>query len=301
MSTLPHRGRWLLPTLLFILGMGEQARAADSLSVPRADGASTPIVVYRPNPVPPPRAGNPCPPLAVISHGAGASETSYGYLGKAMADLGYIAVVMGHRESGKAALRASMRANGMRQGVAGLVADPSAESARLLDLDATLTWADAQCQSPFKVLLGHSMGSSTVMLEAGARNIIGVAAPPAGQDRFDAYVALSPEGPGIVFPEHAWHDIHKPVLILTGTRDQSLTGPPKTRQIPWADLPGIKTHCQWQGVIEGATHLNFAGVGLGADPVEALVARTLPVFLNGVRHELCAQPAAVTGLTLTIK
>jgi hypothetical protein len=50
------------------------------------------------------------------------------------------------------------------------------------------------------------------MLEAGAINMIAVASPPSGQDRFDAYVALSPEGPGIVFPDRAWRGIHKPML-----------------------------------------------------------------------------------------
>ena len=62
------------------------------------------------------------------------------------------------------------------------------------------------------------MGAVTVMLEAGAKNIIGVAPSAAGLDRFDAYVALSPEGPGIIFSERAWHGIHKPLLVLTGTR-----------------------------------------------------------------------------------
>jgi hypothetical protein len=142
------------------------------------------------------------------------------------------------------------------------------------------------------------MGSITVMLESGAKNMIDVASPPAGQDRFDAYVALSPEGPGVVFPEHAWGGITKPMLILTGTRDQSLKGGPRARQIPWHELPGSKTKCQWMGVIDGATHMNFAGNGPGAERVDAMVTRTAAAFLSGVRAGKCALPDATAGMKL---
>ena len=146
------------------------------------------------------------------------------------------------------------------------------------------------------------MGAITVMLEAGARNRIGVASPPAGRDRFDAYVALSPEGPGVVFAEHAWKGIEKPLLILTGTRDQALEGGPETRQIPWRELPGDGArHCQWMGVIDGATHMNFAGTGLGAPGVETKVTRTVAAFLEGVRKGSCVLPTGHPGMTLQAK
>lgn len=215
--------------------------AQQHVSVPRADGKTTPLLVYTAV-----GSGESCAPLAIISHGAGGSENGYRYLAQAMAQLGYTAVAMGHRESGSAALEADMRQYGLRDGVRELVADPNAEQARLLDVSAALEWADSQCRAPFRVLLGHSMGAETAMLEAGAKNRIAVVSPPAGQDRFDAYVALSPEGPGIVFPNDAWSGIRKPVLILTGTLDQSLKGGPKARLIPWSDLPGTASNCQWR-------------------------------------------------------
>ena len=216
--------------LLLVLPAFAQKRA----SAPRADGASTPLLVY-------PAKGRPaggCAPLAVISHGAGGSEDGYRYLAEAMARDGFTAVVMGHRESGLASLRADMREHGILPGVEALVADPKAEQARLLDAGAALQWSAESCKAPFRVLLGHSMGAETVMLEAGARNLLGIASPPAGRDRFDAYVALSPEGPGIVFPEHAWGGIRKPMLVLTGTRDQSLKGGPRRARFRGAGLPG---------------------------------------------------------------
>jgi predicted dienelactone hydrolase len=272
------------------------APAASHISTPRADGQTTPLLVYAAEGV---TSG--CAPLAVISHGAGGSEEGYRYLAQAMSRLGYTAVVMGHRESGLSALRADMRAHGFRQGVQALVVDPHAEETRLLDVGAALKWADRQCAAPFRVLLGHSMGAETVMLEAGAKNIIGVDPAVAGQDRFDAYVALSPEGPGIVFAEHAWSGIHKPMLILTGTRDQSLKGGPPVRQIPWRELPGNAAQCQWLGVVDGATHLNFAGTGIGSERVKPLVTQTVADFLAGVQAGACHLPQTGSAMTMQAK
>ena len=273
--------------------LGAQQRA----SAPRSDGHTTPLMVYSAS-----GAGAGCPPLAVISHGAGGSEEGYQYLAAFLARQGYTAVVMGHRESGLKALTRDMRADGFMDGLRALVGDRGAEEARLLDAGAALQWANAQCTPPFRVLLGHSMGAETVMLEAGARNMVGVRSPPAGENRFDAYVALSPEGPGVVFPDHAWEKIHKPLLVLTGTRDQSLKGGPKARQIPWQDLPGDGARrCQWMGVIDGATHMNFAGNGIGASRVQPMVTETIARFLAGVRAGACKLPPPPRGMTLQAK
>lgn len=271
--------------------------AQQHFDVPRSDGRTTPLEIYAAE-----GAGSACAPLAVISHGAGGSENGYRYLAQAMAHMGYTTIVMGHRESGLAALRADIRADGMFRGIRALVVDTNAEQARLLDVGAALKWANSQCAAPFRVLLGHSMGGETVMLEAGAKNIVGVASPPAGQDRFDAYIALSPEGPGVVFPEAAWSGIHKPMLILTGTRDQSLQGGPQARQVPWHNLPGRSDRCQWLGVIRGATHMNFAGNGVGKQQVEPLVTQTINEFLSDVRQsQACVAPASTAEMELQIK
>jgi dienelactone hydrolase len=287
--------------LAIILTFANGAVAQQRASAPREDGQTTPLLVYG-------AAGSVsgCAPLALISHGAGGSEDGYRYLAEAMSQQGFTAVVMGHRESGLEAMRKEMRALGIMRGVTALVASPTAEGARLKDLTAALKWAETQCHPPYKVLLGHSMGAETVLLEAGARNMIGLSAPPTGQsqtgqDRFDAYVALSPEGPGIIFPDDAWSGIRKPVLIMTGTRDQSLKGGPEARLIPWNDLPGTPAHCQWVGVIDGAMHGNFAGDGIGAKKVEEDVTRTIATWLDGVRKQACVLPAATKGLNLRSK
>lgn len=285
---------WII--VMLACGIVQPLAAQERVEAPRDDGQSTPLLVYSAK-----GPGSACPPLALISHGAGGSENGYRYLAGAMANLGYTSIVMGHRESGLPALTSDMRRYGVKSGVQALVADTEAEQARLLDVNAALRWADSRCHAPFRVLLGHSMGSETVMLEAGARNIISIKSPPAGQDRFDAYVALSPEGSGIVFPRDAWSSIHKPVLILTGTRDQALNGGPESRQEPWHDLPGTPSHCQWMGVIEGANHMNFAGSGFGHLRVEPQAAQTIAAFLAGVRQRSCKLPPQSRSMTLQAK
>lgn len=288
---------WRLAILCLVAGLSAVSVAAQRrIDAPRSDGRTTPLLIYQAE-----GAGSGCAPLAILSHGAGGSENGYRYLAEAMSREGFTTIVMGHRESGLAALRADMMADGIHEGIQALVADANAEEARLLDVGAALKWADAQCRAPFRVLLGHSMGAETTMLEAGARNMIGVVEPPAGRDRFDAYIALSPEGPAVVFPDHAWSGIHKPMLILTGTRDQSLNGGPEARLIPWTGLPGTAGRCQWEGVIEGATHMNFAGSGLGHERVEPLITQTIHSFLSGVRAGSCGLPAAVPGIALKSK
>jgi predicted dienelactone hydrolase len=266
------------------------------VSEPRSDGHITQLKVH-----PPVGAVSGCAPLAVISHGAGGSENGYCYLAKTLSQMGFLAIVMGHHESGGAALRSDLFKYGVKRGIRMLVTNRQAEEARLLDVGAALDWAEGKCKPPYRVLLGHSMGSETVMLEAGARNMIGVSDPPAGQDRFDAYVALSPEGPGIVFPDHAWTEIRKPLLVLTGTRDQALQGGPQSRKVPWREMPGSAGGCQWMGVIDGATHLNFAGIGFGSRHVDSLVTQTIAAFLDGARKGKCTLPPPIAGLTLQAK
>jgi predicted dienelactone hydrolase len=284
-------------TLLSALAV-TATEAQTTASAKRSDGQMTPLEIFEASG---PRAhAEGCAPLAVISHGAGGSEHQLEYLGRALSADGFTVVLMGHRESELPALRADMRANGFMGGLRALVTDRNAESARLLDVGAALQWAEARCHAPFRVLVGHSMGAETTMLEAGAKNVIGVGSPPAGLDRFDSYVPLSPEGPGPVFLDGAWTGIRKPVLVVTGTRDQSLAGGPEARTIPWKELPADGTRgCHWMGVISGATHMDIGGNGNVA--VQSQVIQMVEDFLDGVRAGKCSAPASTAVLKISAK
>jgi predicted dienelactone hydrolase len=272
--------------LALLMLLATASAAADPILVKRADGADVQLEVYAPE------AGD-CAPLALISPGAGSTEKGMRYLAKALRKSGWLSAVMGHKESGPEALHDDITAAGLRGGLLKLTSTPSAYRARLMDIAATLKWADSACPTRFKVLIGHSMGAATVMIEAGARNKLGVS----GEDRFDAYVALSPQGPGAIFPAQAWASIHKPMLILTGTGDKALEGDWRTRTLPFESLP---PGCKWLGIIDGASHMNFAGSGFSWH-VEKTVLRLIDAFLAGARAGQCVPPSTEKDVTLRTK
>lgn len=260
------RAQLLTAGLALALAIPAPIVGQETISLRRADGQSLRIRPY-------PAASGTWRGIAILSHGAGGSEEGLGYLAQAMAADGYLAAVIGHNDS-------------------------AAYRGRLMDVAAARAWASARCQGKESVLLGHSMGAATVMMEAGARNGVGAA----GADAFDAYVALSPQGVGSLFPAGAWSRIHRPVLSITGTRDTAPGGAPggaswQRRTEPFA---GMSPGCKWLAVIDGATHLDFGGRG-GAPLVEDLTVQTIRAFLRGMRFGNCAAPSPTRGIELQVK
>jgi predicted dienelactone hydrolase len=272
-------------TLLF--GAVSLAWAQETLQLQRQDHNFLQATAYAPT-------AATCRGIAIVSPGAGGSEQGYRYLGETMSSLGYVAVIVGHEESGRRALRQHVRSNGLREGLAELITDPDAYRSRFMDIAAARKWAEGSCKASETLLIGHSMGAATVMMEAGARNKVGAQ----GADSFSVYIALSPQGAGSIFPENAWSGIRKPVLMLTGTRDSELGGASwETRTQPFRNMP---PGCKWLGVIDGASHLNFAGNGLSRK-TEALTAQTIGAFLDGVHRNDCSPQARVAGMDLSTK
>lgn len=272
---------------LLAIGATGIACAQALITLRREDQKTLLIAAY-------PSVSTTCQGIAVISPGAGGSEKGYRYLGDALAAMGYLAVVPGHPESGRDALRERLRTNGLRGGLAELITDPEAYRARFMDIAAARGWAKGKCKASESLLIGHSMGAATAMMEAGARNKLGVQRA----DAFSAYIVLSPQGAGAIFPDGAWSDIHKPVLLLTGTNDQELGGASwQTRTEPFLNMP---PGCKWQGVIDGASHMNFAGSG-SSRKTEALTIQTISAFLSGLHHHDCSPPGPLPELELTAK
>ncbi len=266
------------------LVLASPAHAQQSASLPRADGKTVPVTVYAP-------PADSCRGIAVISPGAGGSERGYAYLGRGMAALGYLSLVVGHQESGLAALRRDVRGNGVRNGLNELITTPSAYDGRFMDIAAAKQWAAPRCKGTEAILLGHSMGAATVMMEAGATTRLGVH----GSTTFDVYVALSPQGVGSIFPADAWRDITSPVLMMTGTRDTELGAPSwKVRTDPYENMP---PGCKWLGVVNGATHMDFSGNGTSREPGR-LTLEMIRAFLQGVHRHDCRPPQSPPGMTL---
>lgn len=277
----------VIATLLLIVGANTTASAAEEIALRRQDQESVSVKVYAPG-------AAACRGVAIISPGAGGSEQGYSYLGEALSRLAYLAVVVGHAESGRQALREHVRGSGLREGLATLITEPDAYRGRFMDLAAARQWAQSRCAAGETILIGHSMGAATVMMEAGALNKLGLQ----GTNSFGAYIALSPQGAGSIFPENAWSDIRRPVLLITGTRDTELGGASwQTRTEPFRSLPA---GCKWLGVIEGATHMNFAGNGLSRR-VEALTTQTINAFLAALRRGDCQAPSLPQGIELSAR
>ncbi|HEX7917545.1 alpha/beta hydrolase [Rudaea sp.] len=282
-----------MSSLLFVFAAGLVGPtcvfAGQHVETPRADGASTPLAVYEPS-----AAGKGCAPLALISHGAGGSERGLRYLGEALARDGWRAIVVGHRESGLGPLATDIRSDGFKQGIADLVTNVDAYRKRFMDIDAAHAWANKTCRAPYVALLGHSMGAITVMLEAGAQNKLGLKA----RGGFNAYVALSPEGPGQVFPTDAWRPISAPMLLITGTRDRGLDGDYTWRTQAY---DGLGPGCRWLAVVDGASHMDFGGARSTNARVETATTTLIVRYLDSLRRGHCASSPQLDGVALRTK
>jgi predicted dienelactone hydrolase len=276
---------FLIGMLIPIFSVGVAAKEAVSLV--RQDQKAVPIISYAPK-------SSVCHGIAIISPGAGGSENGYEYLGEAMSSLGYLAVVVGHQESGPSALRKRLQGKGLRDGLSDLIIDPQAYRGRFMDIAATKAWAQSRCAASESVLIGHSMGAATTMIEAGALNKLGVL----GSNSFNIYIALSPQGSGSIFPQNAWSNIHHPVLTLTGTRDDELGGAAwDERTQPYMNMP---TGCKWLGVIDGATHMNFGGKGMSRT-TENLTVETITSFIDGIHRGNCNVTIKKSGIDIKSK
>jgi dienelactone hydrolase len=258
--------------------------AAERLLLPRSDGIKTPVMHYAPVGV--------CLGTVILSHGAGGSENGLSYLGEFLQSKGWRAVVLGHAESGRAALRAKIPGMDIKAGLAALIIDPAAYRGRFADIEAALVWQKGRCKNPFTALVGHSMGAATVMLAAGADNRLGLRT----RIGFDAYVAMSPQGVGRIFPENAWRGITAPVYALTGTEDKELNTDWRSRLEAYKNMP---SGCKWQGVITGANHMAF-GRG-GSESEKTLITGSVLAFLEKAKVKDCSRPFPGKGIRIDNK
>ncbi len=282
-----NRRHWLACTAL--LACATASCAQEKISVARADGAQVPLIVYEP------AHASGCPPLALLSPGAGGDERGLSYLGEALSADGWRAIAIGHRESGPAPLKRDIaQTRDIHAGVAKMVEDPALYRARFMDIDAARQWAQSRCRASFAVLIGHSMGARTVQLEAGARNKLGLE-PQRG---FDAYVALSPAGADQVFGPGSSATIRAPILMITGTRDDGLDGDYRWRMGAFGSLPA--GHCDRLAVIDGATHMTLAGAFF-AGKTKAAVVPLIENWLTGLRAGRCAPPPTLSGVKIVTR
>lgn len=233
-----------------------------------------------------------CTPTLIFSHGFGGDERAAEGLANGLAAAGWRVIVIGHRESGRQALASALQSARPRDSIMAAVTSRELQQARFLDLDAAIGLATVRCRpSPF-VLAGHSMGAITAMLEAGTVARFG----RLGGDRFDAYVALSPQGEGSVYAAGAWSGVRKPVLMITGTRDDGTDGDFRLRISAFDGLPPGRKRL---AVISGARHLELSG-GEGSSSLGAIT-QLVREFVEAIRSPGPLPPSRAAGVDIRDK
>ncbi len=219
-------------------------------------------------------------------------ERHLSLLADELAGLGYRVIALGHRESGPAQLRVALKASNKCEAIRIGASDLNSYQKRFLDIDAAWKAATQKCRPAFRLLASHSMGAQTTMMEAGARSVIG----PIGKDRFDAYIALSPQRIGYRYQRGAWRSVSKPVLLITGTRDNGVDGDYNTRLTAFYGLPpGGKR----LAIIKGASHRNLAGKG--SPRIARLAPMLVKEFLINLQNQTLDQPKPIKGVTIRAK
>jgi alpha-beta hydrolase superfamily lysophospholipase len=260
------------------------ASAQSSLTLSRADGAQIPALNYAAS------GGATCPPTLVLSHGLGGDERAQDDLAKAMAAQGWRVLAIAHKESGRAVLRQTMRQGGLAA-IDVVARERPLHVFRFADLDAAFAEVTRTCRPKPLILAGHSMGAQTTMMEAGATALIG----SMGSNRFDAYVALSPQGIGNTFAAGAWSGVSRPVLMITGTRDRTPDSDYRTRLTAFEGLPAGRKRL---AVIPGAGHLQIGGVGSAS--VDTMVNTLVLEFAEQIASGEWS-PSRTSGVTIEEK
>ncbi len=192
-------------------------------------------------------------PLVLFSPGYGGACNGYAYLARDWADQGLAVAVVEHAGSNHEALARlkSEVGRGFASRIEQLVEQDHQE---FLDRLEDLRFARAQLLALYPALAsapvglaGHSYGSATV-------------ASLAAQEGCAGLLLMSPPFPGGLSDE-ALLALQAPTLMVTGTRDHSLTAT-KTYEQRLELFPKLRARPRFLAVFDDAEHLTFAGLGM---------------------------------------
>ena len=231
-------------------------------------------------------------PVVLFSHGLGGTRDGGTLWGEAWAQAGFVVVHLQHPGSDLAAVRAAAVSFNDRSGLRN-AASAAQLVARLGDVGFVLDeitrrhaaqqgrWGSVR---PTRVgMSGHSFGAHTTLGMAGQRypGFDGMTEP-----RLASFIAFSPTLPMVGDAQRAFERMTRPLLSITGTRDQDVLGTgatPENRMKVFAALPkGDKGHL----VLQDADHMTFGGqTGRAAEIVPR---EQITRDLQGAHHALVA-------------
>jgi predicted dienelactone hydrolase len=251
-------------TLLALPGLAPFAAAAEGPSLidtwtdPARGGRSLPVRIRLPE------GGGPAPAV-VISHGLGGSRDGLGYLGRALAAAGFVAVHIQHPGTDIALWQGGGGDFSMALMAAAL--DAGQALARLQDGLFALDELARRVAAPGALrgrvdlsrlgVAGHSYGAWTVQHLLGQRLPGGERGLALPDPRLKVGIALSPVPPRGLPPRLAFGRVATPMLHVTGTLDSGYIegATPQDREIPFRAISGPP---QALAVLEGANHAAFA-------------------------------------------
>ena len=206
-------------------------------------------------------------PVILFSHGLGGSRMNSVYLGRHWSEQGYVCVFMQHPGSDESVWKEAQL--GERKSAMEGAASLKSMLDRLDDvpfvIDQLELWNADEKHPAFAKLdlehigmCGHSFGAVTTQAMMGQkfRGDRSVADP-----RLDAFFAMSPSEPRGGTSAAAFGEIEKPVLTMTGTRDENPISPNSlsaTRREVYKALPAGD---KYELVLEGAEHSAFSDAG----------------------------------------
>jgi len=203
--------------------------------------------------------------VVLISHGLGGSREGLGYLGRACAEAGLVAVHLQHPGTDIAVWQGAA-ARG--QALAAAAFDVGNAVARLQDgifaieevLRRNALAGDAlerRIDPQRLAVAGHSYGAWTVQHLLGQRIPGGERGLALPERRLKAGIALSPVPAHGLPPRLAFARVATPMLHVTGTQDHSYVdgATPQDRELAFRTITGAP---QVLVVFEGATHAAFS-------------------------------------------
>ena len=231
-------------------------------------------------------------PVVLFSHGLGGTREGGSVWGAAWADAGFVVLHLQHAGSDLAAVRKAASSFSDKAGLRS-AAGPEQLLARLRDVGFVLDeiarrhaarqerWTTVR---PTQVgMSGHSFGAHTTLGMAGQHypGFDGVAEP-----RLASFIAFSPTVPVAGDARRAFESMTRPLLSITGTRDQDVVGngaTPDKRMAVYGALPsGNKAHL----VLQDADHMTFGGQTGRA--VEIVPREQITRDLQGAHHAVVA-------------
>lgn len=207
-----------------------------------------------------PKTGGPYP-LIVFSHGMYGSENGYGTLVDHWAQAGYVVIQPTHDDSLRYA-DAETRRRALSGGLDNISSAPQRPrdiSLVLDNLDSITKAAPALGSKIDRTKLGmggHSFGAWTTQIVSGMSGRMGGA--PGKDDRFQAFVVISPQGEGGNVGPNSFKTMKGPMMMISGDND--------TGRGEWD--PKVHRKQAFQGAAPGGKYLvwikdayhNFGGV-----------------------------------------